>query len=280
MGGAFHLNQHRDLKAAFQPSSWCPCQLRLAHLVELHLLFQAITGYILLHTSDHSVDAGADGVPIRFTSQQVNRIPHHQRRFGRVKDNNGLAMPCAAYLLNGVTGGFSKFINISAGAGPGGAAGDRRNNFRVVHRRDAGNCRHHGNGRLTAAGHHVDVAGLYLVEVNRRDHIWADGRRRQVNHLNTVLLQLSVVVRMRTGGSGVKHYIDTAESLHLQQSVNSFRRGGNAPFRRASESFGTRVDANHRTHFQMTRVAHHLNHQIGTDIAGPDNSDFYFFSHG
>ena len=37
--------------------------------------------------------------------------------------------------------------------------------------------------------------------------------------------------------------------------------------RGAREPVGGRIDADHRAHFQMLRLAHHLDHQVGPDIA-------------
>src|SRR6185312_12436082 len=44
--------------------------------------------------------------------------------------------------------------------------------------------------------------------------------------------------------------------------------------RRAGQAVGLRVDADHGTHAQVLRVSHHLDHQIGADVAGTDDRDW------
>ena len=139
----------------------------------------------------------------------------------------------------------------------------------AAHRRD------HRNGGLAAAGHHVHVRRIQVgIAVDDRDRERADRGRRQVDDLLAVALQDLVVADVRLGGGGVENHADLLVIRHLRQPIDALRGHGHAHAGGARQAVGVGVDADHRRHFEMLGCAHHLDHQVGADIARADDRAF------
>ncbi|MNN05508.1 hypothetical protein D3C81_1182730 [compost metagenome] len=152
-----------------------------------------------------------------------------------------------------------------------------------MHLRHARHRRHHRNGRLAAAGDHVDVELLeVLLQVDHRHAIGAYRGRGQVDHAKSGLVapQERVVLHMRRGTGSVEDEVDLVKDRQAGQALHAFMGSGHAQSCCAGQTVGRRVDTDHGGHFQMLRVAHHLDHQVGADIAGADDGDFAFLTHG
>ena len=71
-----------------------------------------------------------------------------------------VAPPTTSIALEVVSVNSSMFARVP---GPATFACDRCDDLSVMHCRDAADCSYHGNGRLSAASHHIDVGGIYMV---------------------------------------------------------------------------------------------------------------------
>jgi len=123
--------------------------------------------------------------------------------------------------------------------------------------------RHHRDGGLAAAGHHIDVAfGQIGLEIDHRHAVRADGRRGQVDHPDPRpgFPQRGVVFHVRSGAGGVKNHIDIGEFRHLHQAANALVRGGDAHAPGAGQAVGLGVDADHYRHLQVLPVAQNFDH--------------------
>ena len=101
-----------------------------------------------------------------------------------------IALPAVgpADLRDGLAGGVGELVDVGAGARAGGARRDRRDDLRVGHRRDPRDRVHDRDGRLAAAGDHVDVRGVEVGgAVDRRAHHRPDVRRGEVDGLDAGL---------------------------------------------------------------------------------------------
>ena len=128
------------------------------------------------------------------------------------------------------------------------------------HSRDRGD---HWDGRLPAAGHHIDVALMEIGrEVDHRYAVWANRRRRQVDNADPRLrfAQRGIVFDVRPGAGGVKNKIDVGKFRHLHQAAHPFVSGRNAQAPGAGQAIRLRVDADHHRHLQMLAVAQDFNH--------------------
>jgi hypothetical protein len=89
-----------------------------------------------------------------------------------------------------------------------------------------------------------------LVEVDRRDHVRADGRGGQIDDQPAPLAQHLRVAVVGAGRGGVEHDADVGELGHRDQPVDPPGRGGDAEPPRPGQAVGGRVDAGHRDHPQ------------------------------
>ncbi|VGQ05904.1 hypothetical protein SB00610_05172 [Klebsiella quasipneumoniae subsp. similipneumoniae] len=132
-----------------------------------------------------------------------------------------------------------------------------------MHFRHPRNRGDHRDGRLAAAGHHIDVA---LVEVGREvDHrhaVWANRRRRQVDDADPRLrfAQRGIVFDVRPGAGGVEDEVDIGKLRHLHQAAHPFVGGRYPHAPGAGQTIRLRVDADHHRHFKMLAVAQNFNH--------------------
>ena len=188
-----------------------------------------------------------------------------------------IALPRAAPPTSRIAcdGGLGELVDVGPRAGSGGARGDRGDDLGVRHRRDPGDRGDDRDRRLPAAGHHVDVVLVEVrVEVDRRHHERADGRRGQVDQplavrresfsaLATCALALVASKTMS---------ISSKPGIAISPSTPSCG-GGDAEALRAGEPVGLGVDADHGAHLEGVGEAHHLDHQVGADVARPDDGD-------
>ncbi|MDT4853693.1 hypothetical protein FQZ97_879690 [compost metagenome] len=117
-----------------------------------------------------------------------------------------------------------------------------------------------------------------FLEVNRRYAVRADGRRGEVDHDHAELVELAAVLRMHIGRGGIEGDADIVVQHMGQQAVDTLGSGLQAEFRGALEAFGCRVDAHHPDRLDPLRAAH-LDQQVGTNVARPDNGRFQFLAH-
>src|SRR5690606_5149980 len=204
-------------------------RMSLVEDVELHFLLQAVAGHIGVDLLGHGFDSGFHLGLVRQFGEHVDGVAHQQRRFGRVEDDDRLALGGTADHLDGAGGGFGEFIDVGTGAGAGGLAGDGGDDFRVVDVGHGGHGRDHRDGGLAAAGDHVDVRGVEVfVQVHHRHAVGADGGRGQVNDAQARFrcAQQCVVVDVGPGGGGIEDDVDAGEFGHGNQALDAGGAGG------------------------------------------------------
>ena len=79
---------------------------------------------------------------------------------------------------------------------------------------------------------------------------------------------------MRACARCIKDDTDLFELGHGNKPVDPFMGRCHPHALGAGQAIGRRVDADHHAHLERLRQAHNLDHQVGPDIAGPD--DRYF----
>ncbi len=222
---------------------------------------------------DHRLDRRGDVGLVGGIGQGEDRVAHHQGRLGRVQHDDRLALFGAPYPLDGARRGLGEFVDIGPRPRTCRFRGDRGDDLGIAHPGDAVDGGDDGNGRLAAAGHHVDVAGGELgVEIDHRHHIGADRRRGQVDQGDAgKRLQLGVVRLVRLGGGGVEDDPHILELRHRQQPVDAAIGGGNPHPPGTGQTVRGGVDADHRLQFQRLGQAQDLDHQIRSDIARADD---------
>jgi hypothetical protein len=170
--------------------------------------------------------------------------------------------------------------DIGARAGTCRAGRHRGYDLRIGYAGDARYRRYHRDRRLAAAGHHIDVLGIKIgLPVHRRNGQRADRGRSQVDDALAVAGQNFVVMLMRIGRSGVE---DDADILVMRRSDQPVDAGVDRlqPLRpRLGQPIGLRVDADHRDQLQRLALFDELHHQVGADIARPDDRAFYLLRH-
>ena len=172
---------HFQVDGNFQTVAWADARYvhggRFIDDVELHFLLQAIARYVRLHLGYHSFDAFFHFFLVGGLRQDEHGVAHNQRRFGRVQNNNGLAPFGTAQFFDGVARGFGKLIDVGTGTRPGRFAGNRGDDFRIVHFGHLRHGSHNGNGGLATARDHVHVGGVLRFQVQRRNNERANGGR-------------------------------------------------------------------------------------------------------
>lgn len=137
--------------------------------------------------------------------------------------------------------------------------------------RDGG---HDRNGRLTAAGHHVQVRGVeVLFKVDHRYAVGADGRRGEVDDSDARLRgkQLRAVDAVRAGGGSVEDDAEVGEDRGIDQPVDSGVNSLKPKRARFCESIRFRVDSDERDELDVAVSFGELVHQVGSDVSGPDD---------
>ena len=138
----------------------------------------------------------------------------------------------------------------------------------------------HRDGRLAAARHHVDVRLVDVgVAVDHRNGEGADRGGGEVDHLLAVLLQDGVVPDVRASRGRVEHDLDGPVVRQLAQALDALVGRRHVEARGARESVGLRIDADHRAHFEGLRGSHHLDHQVGANVARADDRAGYLRHH-
>src|SRR2546428_528244 len=90
-----------------------------ADAIELHLLFEAISGHVGAHILDHAIDGPRDRSGVRLLAEAEDRVTHDDRRFGWIQYDDGFALARAADAFDGAGRGLGEFVDVGAGAGSG-----------------------------------------------------------------------------------------------------------------------------------------------------------------
>ena len=182
-------------------------------LVELRIVEQTVTRHVGLHLGHHVEDRLRDGIVVCTLGYLAeDGVAHDHRRIGRVEDDDRLAAPGAADHLDSPTGGLGELVDIGPGARTRRLRGHRGDDLAVGHPADvlgrAGYRIDDGDGRLPAAGDHVDVRRVQiLAQIGRRDHARADCRRGQVDRLDPGFLVARCGRPMDVGRGGLEHHV-------------------------------------------------------------------------
>ena len=220
-------------------------------MLELYRLLEAVAGDIALHLGDHVFDRLADRILVSLFAQAIVRIAHDQRRLGRVEHDDRLAPRCPADVHNRLSSRLGELVDIGAGARTRALAGDRGGDLAIVDLGDAVHCRDDRDRRLPAAGDYVDVLRIEaLLAVDRRDHIGADRRRRQVDYPLASGLDQLVVALVRARAGRIEDDLDVRKLRHGNQALDPLVRGRYAHALRACEPIGGRIDPEHHAHFE------------------------------
>jgi hypothetical protein len=84
---------------------------------------------------------------------------------------------------------------------------------------------------------------------------------------------------VRAGRGSIKYNVDIGETRHRDKPVDSAGRDWNSQTRGALQSVRFRIDTDQRTHLEALGQAKYLDHQIGTDIAGPNDRNLGLRGH-
>ena len=249
--------------------------MRRGDVFELHRLFQVIAGHVGAHVGRHLLDRALDRRGIAVLDKAEHGIPHDQRRVGRIEDDDRLALASAAHLLDAPRRGPRELVDVRAGARSGRSARNAGDDLGVRRRCNAGDRRDDRNRRLAAAGDEVHVGLIgQLMEVDRRNQVRTDGRRREIDDLLRMGAQHRIVARVRAGRRRVEHDRDVVEARHLDEAVDAVRGDRHAEPPRAREPIGLRIDADERSHLELRGRPQDLDHQVRADIAAADDGDF------
>ncbi|MNX97739.1 hypothetical protein D3C86_1301150 [compost metagenome] len=278
MGRAFDLEKDADLQPGELAAHFGDTQRRIAaDAFELDRLLEAIAGHIGLDLGHHGLDRAADRLAVAVVAKAINSVAHDQRRLGGVEDDDGLATRGAADLSDGLTGRLGELVDVGARAGAGALRGDRGDDLAVMHLGDTIDRRDDGDGRLPAAGHHVDVGRIQMrLAVDRRDHIGADRRRGQVDHPLAVRRQRLAVPLVRPRRGRVENNGDVGKAGQSNQTIEPPGGDRHAQAFGAFQAIGFGIDADEGRHLQRVGQAHDLDHQIRADIARPYDGDLGF----
>ncbi len=141
-----------------------------------------------------------------------------------------------------------------------------------MHRRDLADGGDHRDRCLAATGHHVDVPGVEIgFTIDRGDGVGADRGGGEVDDLLAVLAQRFVMHLVGVGRGCVEHDADLGVNVHLHEAFKPLMGGGDAALARHGEPFGRLVDADHGHQLHILRIFDHLDHEVGADIARPDD---------
>ncbi len=150
--------------------------------------------------------------------------------------------------------------------------------LRVRHARHAGDGVDHGDGGLSPAGDHVDVAlAEVAVEVHGRDHVRPRRRRREIDRADPRL-----VVARRVGEVHVcrgRFEDDVGELGPGEQPVDPAGRGLEPEVPGPAQPFALGVDPDDVA--QLEGVGpEELVHEVGADVPGADDGDGRSRAHG
>jgi hypothetical protein len=174
----------------------------------------------------------------------------------------------SADLDDRLAGRFGELVDIGACAGACAQRSDRGDDLAVLDLGDTVDRMNDWDRGLPAAGHHVDVGRIEVgLAIDRRDRVGADCRRREVDHpLARGQNQLAVAL-VRACRGGVEDDLNIREFRHGKQAVDARRRDRYAQLRRTLEAVRFGIYAHERAHIQYLGQAHHLEHQVGADVA-------------
>ena len=178
-------------------------------VVELWIAAQPVARNVDLHLLDSLMDGLRNGIPIHVRLQRTEHgVAHEHLRGDRIQDDDGLAPLGAADLLEGMRRGLGELVDVGPGTRSGRPRGDGGHDLGVGDRGDAGDGVHDRDGRLTAAGDHiqVDLADV-LMQVHRRTDKRSDGGRSEVDGGDTGRGVERGVRLMRLRRGGFEHKI-------------------------------------------------------------------------
>jgi len=113
---------------------------------------------------------------------------------------------------------------------------------------------------------HVRLVEM-LVEIDVRDDVWTDGRGRQIDGNLARLLEHRRVLQVRLGPGRLENDLDL---VVFQDRVDARERRGDSQLVGQRKTFGVRLDSGHQHQVHVSGAAD-LVHQIGADVAGPDD---------
>src|SRR5690606_13331534 len=99
----------------------------------------------------------------------------------------------------------------------------------------------------------------------------------QVDQAFTQRREPGVVLLVRLRRGGVEDDIDLVEIRQRDQAFDTLMGGRDLHAGGAGQTVGRGIDTDHRAHFQEPGMPHDLDHQIGADIARPDDRDLGAF---
>ena len=214
--------------------------------------------------------------PVRRVDEAEDRVAHDQRRLGRVEDDDRLAALGAADVLDRAGRGLGELVDVGARARAGRLRGDRGDDLGV---------RRRATTRETAATIGIvawppqvtmlTFGGVeVLVEVDRRAR--RTGRSRPGSGRSCACRAGAAAAALATCAfaevASKTISISSKSGSAIRPSTPSCG-GRHAEARGAGEAVGVGVDADHRAHLEVLGGAHHLDHQVGADVARPDDGD-------
>ena len=199
-----------------------------------------------------------------------DRVAHHQRRLDRVEDDDRLAALGAADDLEGREVVSVNSSMLARVPGPADLLEIEATISAYGTGDDAGDGVDHRGRRLATAGDHVDVHRVeVLVEVDRRQRYGPDGRGGQVDGEDAGLGVARCVRAVRVGRGGLED--DVGQLVLGEQPVDALVRWPRGRATGAAQARRSRVDADHPARVDHVAAAHQLEHQVGADVAGPDD---------
>jgi hypothetical protein len=211
--------------------------------------------------------------------EAMHGVAHHQRGFGRVDDDDGLALLGAAHLLDRARGGAGEFVDVLARAGAGRSCSTR---WRRSRRRPPA-ARGDTAATIGIVAWPPQVTMLTFIsplptcstQVDRRHAEGADRGRGEVDHQHAQLIELAAVLGMHVGAGGVEGDLHAVGQHVGQQAIDAVGGGLDAHLAGALEAVGVGVDADH-PHRLQHRAALEFGQQVGADVAGADQGAFDF----
>ena len=102
-----------------------------------------------------------------------------------------------------------------------------------------------------------------------------DRSRREIEDELAVLLELRRVLCVGFCGRRIEHEADLLVDIRLLKALQAFVCREYSESLGPRQSVGRRVYSDHRRHLERFAVPHHLDHQVGSDVSGPDNCDVH-----